>query len=304
MNDEIAQKLQEKGLGPSSIKLYLSTLRKLNFGAPIENLNFLRKTDEIVKRMDHLAESTRKQMLISVVSVLSLYPKFKTVQNKYYKLIQEWNKAISSNSMTASDTQRKNWIDWKHVLETFENLKGAALGFEKIPKGKLTPEQYDELLQAVVLGLYVLLPPRRNMDYQKMLVGSPNPEEKSHNFFDTKAKTFTFNAYKTSRKHGTTVEAVPPLLFKLLKIYLKHNPLASKDSSPFPLLVFSSGKPFEAINSITRVLNKIFGKHFGSSMLRHSYLSAKYGKVEQEREEDAKMMGHTVNTQREYIKVL
>jgi len=177
------------------------------------------------------------------------------------------------------------------------------LGFEKIPKNKLTADQYDELLQAVVLGLYVLLPPRRNMDYQKMLVGAPT-EDKSHNFFDPKAKTFTFNAYKTQKTHGSTTETVPPLRFRLLKIYIKFNPLATKDATPFPLLVFPNGKPFAAVNSITRVLNKIFGKHFGSSMLRHSYLSNKYGKVEQEREKDAQAMGHNVSTQKEYIKVL
>jgi len=104
MNEEIAAKLRDKGLSESSIKLYLSTLRKLNWGAPIENLNYLRKTDEIVKRMDHLAESTRKQMLVSVISVLSLFPKFKTTQNKYYKLVQEWEKAMRTPSTTATET--------------------------------------------------------------------------------------------------------------------------------------------------------------------------------------------------------
>jgi integrase len=303
MNDEIAAKLRDKGLSESSIKLYLSTLRKLNWGAPVENLNYLRKTDEIVKRMDHYADSTRKQMLVSVISVLSLYPKFKTAQNKFYKLVQDWDRATQTPSTTATDTQRKNWIDWDQVCVKFENLKDTALGFEKIPKNKLTAQQYDELLQAVVLGLYVLLPPRRNMDYQKMLVGLPPPDDKSFNYYDPKTKTFTFNAYKTHKTHGTTTESVPPLLFRLLKIYLKFNPVQSKEA-PFPLLVFSNGKPFTAVNSITRVLNKIFGKHFGSSMLRHSYLSGKYGQIEQEREEDAKKMGHTVSTQREYIKVL
>ena len=159
MNDEIAEKLRHKGLSESSIKLYLSTLRKLNWGQPIENLNYLRKTDEIVKRMDHLADSTRKQMLISVISVLSLFPKFKNVQQKYYKLIQEWNKAMDTPSTTATETQRKNWIDWEQVLQEFENLRQHALSLEKAKKGTLTAPQYAGLLQAALLGLYVLVPP-------------------------------------------------------------------------------------------------------------------------------------------------
>jgi integrase len=303
MNDEIAEKLRHKGLSESSIKLYLSTLRKLNWGQPIENLNYLRKTDEIVKRMDHLADSTRKQMLISVISVLSLFPKFKNVQQKYYKLIQEWNKAMDTPSTTATETQRKNWIDWEQVLQEFENLRQHALSLEKAKKGTLTAPQYAGLLQAALLGLYVLVPPRRNMDYQQMVVGTPT-DDNTKNYYDPKGKTFTFNMYKTSKTHGKTVENVPEQLVKILKIYLKHNPLATKDGTAFPLLVFGNGQAFDSSNSITRILNRIFGKHFGSSMLRHSYLSNKYGKIEQDREKDAQAMGHTVNTQREYIKVL
>lgn len=303
MNDEIAAKLRDKGLSESSIKLYLSTLRKLNWGQPIENLNFLRKTDDIVKRMDHLAESTRKQMLISVISVLSLFPKFKTVQNKYYKLVQDWNKAMDTPTTTATDTQRKNWIEWDKVLQEFDTLREHALSLEKVKKGTITAPQYAGLLQSALLGLYVLLPPRRNMDYQRMVVGTPT-DDTSKNYYDPKAKTFTFNIYKTAKTHGKTVEHVPEQLVKILKIYLKHNPLATKDGTPFPLLVFGNGNAFDSTNSITRVLNRIFGKHFGSSMLRHSYLSSKYGKVEQDRQKDAQAMGHTVNTQRDYIKVL
>lgn len=302
MNQEITEKLKEKGLSDSTVKLYLSTLRKLNWGQPYDNLNWLKKTEEISHRMDHLADSTKKQMLISVISVLSLYPKLKTTQNKYYKIVKDWTNAVETPSLTATETQKKNWIEWSRVLEEFENLKTQALALEKTKKGKITAPQYGTLLQCAILALYVLLPPRRNMDYQKMVVGTPT-DDTSKNYYDTKAKTFTFNTYKTSKRHGQTVEHVPEELVKILKIYLKHNPLATKNGE-YPLLVFGNGSPFTATNSITRVLNHIFGKNFGSSMLRHSYLSNKYGDVEKEREADAHAMGHTVNTQREYIKVI
>jgi hypothetical protein len=38
-------------------------------------------------------------------------------------------------------------------------------------------------------------------------------------------------------------------------------------------------------------------------MLRHIYLSGKYGNVLEEQKEDAKMMGHNVSTARDYIKI-
>jgi hypothetical protein len=37
-------------------------------------------------------------------------------------------------------------------------------------------------------------------------------------------------------------------------------------------------------------------------MLRHIYLSSKYGDDLKEREKDAKIMGHSLQTQKDYIK--
>lgn len=60
---------------------------------------------------------------------------------------------------------------------------------------------------------------------------------------------------------------------------------------------------FSSVNSITRILNKVFGKKVGSSMLRHIYLSSKYGNVSKEMKEDAKIMGHSTEVQKNtYIK--
>ena len=68
-----------------------------------------------------------------------------------------------------------------------------------------------------------------------------------------------------------------------------------------PFLVYYNKKHIPD-NGITRILNKIFNKKIGSSMLRHIYLSGKYGNVLEEQKEDAKMMGHNVMTQKDYIK--
>ena len=65
------------------------------------------------------------------------------------------------------------------------------------------------------------------------------------------------------------------------------------------------GSPLNS-NGITKVLNRVGlaerGKPFGSSILRHSYLSHKYAEVSQEKEKDADMMGHSVATQGDYVK--
>ena len=38
-------------------------------------------------------------------------------------------------------------------------------------------------------------------------------------------------------------------------------------------------------------------------MLRHIYLTSKYGEVKQDMQEDAKLMAHSVSVQRDYIKL-
>ena len=47
---------------------------------------------------------------------------------------------------------------------------------------------------------------------------------------------------------------------------------------------------------ITRLLNKIFGKNIGSSMLRNLYLTNKYGDMVEELKKDTTDMGTSVDT--------
>ena len=65
----------------------------------------------------------------------------------------------------------------------------------------------------------------------------------------------------------------------LLKTYIKYHPLKEQlTAGNIPFLVYYNQKPVKD-NGITRILNKIFGKKIGSSMLRHIYLSSKYGNL-------------------------
>ena len=47
---------------------------------------------------------------------------------------------------------------------------------------------------------------------------------------------------------------------------------------------------------MTRILNKIFGKNIGSSMLRNMYLSNKYGNMVEELKKDTTELGTSVDT--------
>jgi hypothetical protein len=80
--------------------------------------------------------------------------------------------------------------------------------------------------------------------------------------------------------------------------------LKKKSGNPIPLLVNAEGEPFTNINSITRILNRIFGKRVGVSLLRNIFLTDKYGKEVSDLEEDASAMGTSSGTiMNNYVKV-
>ena len=87
-------------------------------------------------------------------------------------------------------------------------------------------------------------------------------------------------------------------MLKPLRKWLRH-------SGSEYLLTNTKGDAMSS-NGITKVLNRIGnshrGKPFGSSLLRHSYLSHKYAKVNEDKEKDADIMGHSLQTQSDYVK--
>ena len=156
----------------------------------------------------------------------------------------------------------------------------------------------------MVLCLYTRFSPRRNQDYQFMkVVKTPAQAEKlgkEFNYFVLDTKQFIFNKYKTANSHGEQVFDVPQDLVDAIMLYLKAHPLKPTLKSPFQFLVLNDGTPLPSVNSITRILNKIFGRNVGTTMLRHIYLSNKYDVSEMN--EDAEKMGHTSGMQHEYMK--
>jgi hypothetical protein len=124
----------------------------------------------------------------------------------------------------------------------------------------------------------------------------------SKNYLDLLGSQFIFNKYKTAKKYGTqTVDFQNADMLKdVLTMYLKHHPLHKgkvTKNTEFRFLAYQDGSPLSAVNSITRILNKSFGKKVGSSMLRHIYLSSKYADIKDEQQRDADAMGHSVAEQ-------
>ena len=301
---ELAKKLrEEKKVAESTANAYIRAMYLLNGKQPYKNLTFLKNTSAIADLVSKYAESTIKTIYASIVSVLSLFkdkPTYKKIYQHYYDLMMGKSEEAKQNeSSDKTQKQTDNWITWDEVQKKVADLREKVAEFKS--NKSITSQQYESLLHYLIVSLYTETQPRRNQDYLDMFVAKKQPTETEHNYVvltKTKPTSFVFNKFKTSKKYGQQTLEVPETLANVISEYLKFHPL--KKNASYKFLVSYDGTPVTAVNAITRVLNKIFGKRVGSSMLRHIFLSTKYDIKEMEK--DANAMGHSVEEQKKYMK--
>jgi hypothetical protein len=304
------QLIAERDVAESTASAYIKTLFQLNDRKPFKNLTFLKNIEGIQSKIATYAESTQRAIYATIVSVLTLFkdkPTFKKVFSTYYDQMMARNKLAkeADGKHEKTEKQAENWVSWADVEKRKSELAAECA---KLPK-TLSAAMYDTALQSLVLSLYTDVQPRRNQDYLSMYIvkkwNDKLPADK--NYLDLASRRFIFNKFKTSRTYGQQVVEIPDELWAVLGQFLtKHHPLwkgaVRRKNDPVKLLVGHDGAPLTAVNTITRLLNRIFGKKVGSSMLRHIYLSDKYKDTIDEMKDDAAAMGHSLTAQRAYVK--
>jgi len=306
----IDQLRNQKSLSDTSISAYMRNLKKLNDNEAFKNFKFLENTENILKKLEGYKENTKRNYLISVVSVLSVFkdkPKTKKLHDIYYNLMMDKKNDIDKSTVPhqMTERQKENWMDLDEIKKVYLELKSDVDEFSS--QKNITEQQYNKLLSYFVLSLYLLEDTKRNKDYQLMYIVkkyAKSDETDKYNYLDLTDNKFIFNQYKTSKKYGTKIIDIKPELRSVIDLYLKYHPLYSVNSikAGIPLLVSYSGTPLNKVNSITRILNRTFGKLIGSSMIRHIYLSGTIGPQVLEHEKIAGSMGHSVAMQSEYVK--
>jgi hypothetical protein len=304
------KELQEKrDVADQTASQYIRSLYSLNNNRPFPNLAWLKNKESVAQRLSEFAESTQKTLLSVIVSALSTVkdkPTYKRIYTHYYNGMMSKSKELNGKDTSEkTDKQEKNWLDWDVIKAHEDRLKEEAT---KTPTKDLTPGQWEVVLSYMLLSLFTQFDPRRNQDYQLMyVVKSPKQAtDKEKNYITlTAPRQFIFNKYKTAKTHGTQTFPVPQTLDASLALTLSRHPAlhgktVTAKTPAFPLLSHEDGTPLTAVNSITRILNRIFGKRVGSTMLRHIYLSAKYDVAEMN--DTAEKMGHTGAVQRTYMK--
>lgn len=299
--DKIFEKMPN--LSESTKRMYKYNLEYLNNKKPITNLKFLEDHETILKKLEKFTPNNKKNYLAAASSIINKSntknKKLKEAQNIYKKIIFEVSIENRKNSNTISTHIRENWVSLQDVKKKSLQLNKYINTLKN--KENLNDVEYRKLLELVVLSLYTLIPPRRELDYTDMIV-SDNDDSES-NVFNIRDKHFVFRKYKTAKVSGVQIIDIPKRLFSILMIYIKFlKSKFPKDDNTTHFLIWEDGRPFKRLD-IYKVLSSIFGKKTGSTNMRRLYISSKYGDMKNDLKKDAENMGTSVDViESNYIK--
>lgn len=287
--EELRVKLS-KTRAPVTVGSYIRRLTVLNGGQPIKSMKFLLQFDDIILKISEMDKSfsTKTSYLTAVSAVLSLYPKYSSLYKKYQTVMIKNANIIKEElgKNEKNDKQKESIIPMSDVIAIRDALKDT------------------DKLAYLILSLYTMIPPRRNLDYSKMVVVFEEPDnmDANKNYYVASERQFIFNVYKTASTYGSQRKPVPEELAEVIDDYIASRREGPQEQDEFHLLVDSKGNKLNDINGITRILNKVFGKGISSGALRHIYLSDKFSANLKERKECADDMAHSLQMATEYQK--
>jgi hypothetical protein len=299
MNQQIADYIKSKKptITPSTLKTYECIIRNLykNIFKPegpkkdikYELTKFNTDKDKVLKYLKDIESRKRKTLLSALVSI--------TDDNAYRNLmiddIKEYNKEEAKQTKTK--TQKENWVetdDLKELLNKFEHESKYI--YKKTEK---TMRDYQILQSYIILALFSgeYIPPRRALDYTDFKIKNIDTEKDNYKY----RNKLIFNTYKTAKTYGKQEVKVPKKLNDILNKWIKVNPT--------DYLLFDNNN--NQLNSVmlNQRLNKITGKKAGVNQMRKTYLTGKYDKsidTKEELNKDMKLMGSSVLQENIYIK--
>jgi len=227
---------------------------------------------------------------------------------EYVEIRDALNKQYEDEQATGviSDKQKNNFVDISEVNKMIEDM-GNEIKNRKIKKKEDLNAKDKALLQSYILfNIYTRLPMRNDLagmeainkrTYNKLK--EEDKKERNYLVINKNKMFMVLNQFKTSAKYKQINIDIPKDLEKLLRLYIRINGMGV-------LFKSSTGKPLSR-NALSQLLlketKKRMGKSISTTMLRKIYLSSKYGKVKEEMEADAKVMGHSTGmAQSVYIK--
>lgn len=266
-----------RSIKENSLKSYITSLKKLNDNKEIENLNFLENKSNILKKMEDLALTTRKNRLTAVIVALKAYtPKDAEESDtlKFYRetldqYTKQYFEEIQKNEKT--EKEEKNWTTLSNLKKIMNSYKRDIQERELIKKSKLSTKEFYLLQNYLITSLYLLLPPIR-LDYSPMEIIKDIEEAKEEkNYLLNKSrnkKTFIIREFKNVKAHGEQVIQIPKMLNSIINNWLKYNKSKS-------FLLNNRGTALSA-NGLGKAITKAFsptGKDINLGILRKIWVS-------------------------------
>ena len=281
----------------STIKSYSATIRGL-----MKKTNIMIETpQDIIKNIDAVIEAykdvkynSRKTHISALISFIDdNSDESRVAVNKLRKIMIEdiglYNKFIDSQEK--SDSQKSNWVEWDDVIKRYQSFEKEVIPLWKLLPEELSKNNFNKLKMFVLLSCYILIPPRRSLDYVGFKIREINITKDNY----MKGRKFIFNTYKTSSTYGLTEVDISQKLYSIIKKWTVIN------QSDY--LITGNNDKIKPISSpqLTNMLNSFFDKRVSVNILRHSFLTHLYKDLP-DLKNIAKDMGHEVSTALEYVK--
>lgn len=287
-------KKNRPNVSQSTLKTYQSGIRSIGKHLNVEVDSpqiIVDNIDAIINYLNDKKLNVRKTKMSALIVFLDEdTPSEQTseVINRLRTIVAKDKLENEENEIKQSMTERqkKNYISWDEVLKIYESLKTEAEPLFKL--STLTVANFRKLMNYVLLSCYVLIPPRRSLDYTAFKIR--NYDTAKDNYMLPKSKknksVFVFNQYKNSNRMGTQEIQIPNTLKTIIQKWTLKNPYDH-------LLTTADGKPVTQ-TKINAMLNDIFQKNISSTLLRHIWVTNKYGHVDlEELHEDANKLGQS-----------
>ena len=295
---EVIQK-SRPNLKPISISQYEANLRKVKKLFESDDYDFLKDPEKVAEKIQNLHFTTRRNIynaIIIFLMAIDLKSKMEKLIETYSTTRDELNQQYidENKSGVISEKQGKNFAKMEEIESMIGRLRDEVAPLKK--KKRLTQNDISKLRAYVIFSMLRRLPTRNDMAGMKYITQtayknlSSKEKEESNYLVDQKTNMrFIYNIYKTSKKYGENVIAVPDDLKPILRMYVKMMDIKHGETL-FPI----------SRNALSQLLTKqsdrLINKKISSTLMRKIYLSDKYAAVNEEKEKDAKIMGHDVGT--------
>ena len=275
-------------LSPITKKTYIDRLRFFSESTKVELYEIVCHPAKYIQWIKAHSKSlqTQKSYISCILALFKHTPSLKETEKKHY---HEWYSEFKKIHDQIEDRYKLNEPSLKQK-EAYVPYKEIIAKRDTLAKGSK---------ERLLLALYTYLPPLRS-DFNKVYIYSKAQKTYEHDnyilLFDT-PPVLVLNEFKT-KKTDTYVKILPDDLIKEINESLKQYPrewlFIDRSKNPY-----NSGSFTKWIN---RTLKSLFGKALTISLIRHSFINnLDFNKLTvKEKEEIAKDMAHTVDTQDRY----